>query len=165
MLLIKLRTKIYRYFNNDTIGISLDETTTAEDVNDLFKIFAANVTVEEVVKDESFLARSLDKSDFHRTISYLQHPVFNSYHSETRIVRYMKFLENKDVSLVHSMIPLVIIFFSIISLYIWYVCFFANINKRLSGFLHNEVEFNNGDDALQFERFHRHTSFRSARAG
>ncbi|KYM81421.1 Glycine dehydrogenase [decarboxylating], mitochondrial [Atta colombica] len=95
-----------RYFNNDTIGISLDETTTAEDVNDLFKIFAMNITVEEVVKDESFLARSLDKSDFHRTISYLQHPVFNSYHSETRIVRYMKSLENKDVSLVHSMIPL-----------------------------------------------------------
>lgn len=62
-----------------------------------------------MVKDESFLARSLDKSDFHRTISYLQHPVFNSYHSETRIVRYMKSLENKDISLVHSMIPLVII--------------------------------------------------------
>lgn len=76
-------------------------------MNDLFKIFSANTTIEEVVKDESFLARSLDKSDFHRTIPYLQHPVFNSYHSETRIVRYMKSLENKDVSLVHSMIPLV----------------------------------------------------------
>lgn len=80
-------------------------------MNDLFKIFLANITIEEVVKDESFLTRSLDNSDFHRTILYLQHPVFNSYHSETRIVRYMKSLENKDVSLVHSMIPLVIIFF------------------------------------------------------
>lgn len=104
--------KTYRYFNDGMIGISLDETTTTEDVNDLFKIFSANITVEEVVKDESFLTRSLDKSDFHRTISYLQHPVFNSYHSETRIVRYMKSLENKDVSLVHSMIPLVIISFT-----------------------------------------------------
>jgi len=99
--------KICRYFNDDTIGISLDETTTIKDVNDLYNVFSANTTVEDVIKDESFLAKSLDKSDFHRTISYLQHPVFNSYHSETRIVRYMKSLENKDVSLVHSMIPLV----------------------------------------------------------
>ena len=38
---------------------------------------------------------------------YLQHPIFNSHHSETQLVRYMKKLENKDVSLVHSMIPLV----------------------------------------------------------
>lgn len=78
-----------------------------EDVNDLYRVFSAKATVEDVVKDESYLARRLDKSDFHRTVPYLQHPVFNSYHSETRIVRYMKSLENKDVSLVHSMIPLV----------------------------------------------------------
>lgn len=103
----KIAKKIYRYFNDGTIGISLDETTTLQDVNDLFNVFSANTTVEDVTKNESFLAKSLDKSDFHRTISYLQHPVFNSYHSETRIVRYMKSLENKDVSLVHSMIPLV----------------------------------------------------------
>lgn len=75
-------------------------------MNDLYKVFSANITVEDVVKEESYLTRRLDKSDFHRTIPYLQHPVFNSYHSETRIVRYMKSLENKDVSLVHSMIPL-----------------------------------------------------------
>lgn len=99
--------KIYRYFKDGTIGISLDETTTIEDVNDLYNVFSANTTVEDVIKNESFLTKSLDKSDFHRTISYLQHPVFNSYHSETRIVRYMKSLENKDVCLVHSMIPLV----------------------------------------------------------
>jgi hypothetical protein len=47
------------------------------------------------------------QSSFRRTSPYLTHPVFNSYHSETQIVRYMKKLENKDVSLVHSMIPLV----------------------------------------------------------
>lgn len=87
--------------------MSLDETTTMEDVNDLYGIFSIDNTVGEVVKDESFLTRSLDKSDFHRTVPYLEHPVFNSHHSETRIVRYMKSLENKDVSLVHSMIPLV----------------------------------------------------------
>lgn len=100
--------KTCRYHSDGTVGISLDETTTIDDVNDLFKIFAANATVNNIVRNESYLARSLDKSnDFHRTIPYLQHPVFNSYHSETRIVRYMKSLENKDVSLVHSMIPLV----------------------------------------------------------
>ncbi|XP_050454391.1 glycine dehydrogenase (decarboxylating), mitochondrial isoform X1 [Cataglyphis hispanica] len=95
-----------RYYSDGTIGIALDETTTIEDVNDLYNVFSANTTVEDVIKNEDFLARSLNKSDFHRTIPYLQHPVFNSYHSETRIVRYMKSLENKDVSLVHSMIPL-----------------------------------------------------------
>lgn len=42
-----------------------------------------------------------------RTSKYLQHPIFNTHQSETQIVRYMKQLENKDVSLVHSMIPLV----------------------------------------------------------
>lgn len=76
-------------------------------MNDLYNVFSVNTTVEDIIKNEDFLAGSLDKSDFHRTIPYLQHPVFNSYHSETRIVRYMKSLENKDVSLVHSMIPLV----------------------------------------------------------
>jgi len=107
-LLIYIFIYFYRYYSDDTIGISLDETTTIEDVNDLYKIFSADITVEDIIKNDDFLTRSLDKSDFHRTIPYLQHPVFNSYHSETRIVRYMKSLENKDVSLVHSMIPLVI---------------------------------------------------------
>jgi glycine dehydrogenase len=50
---------------------------------------------------------SLLNSPFKRTSPYLTHPIFNSYHSESKIVRYMKMLENKDVSLVHSMIPLV----------------------------------------------------------
>ncbi|MFK9312085.1 hypothetical protein ACJEKH_26250, partial [Escherichia coli] len=45
-------------------------------------------------------------SPFKRTSKFLTHAVFNSYHSETNIVRYMKRLENKDISLVHSMIPL-----------------------------------------------------------
>ena len=45
-------------------------------------------------------------SPFERTSQFLDHPVFNIHHSEAEIVRYMKKLENKDVSLVHSMIPL-----------------------------------------------------------
>lgn len=49
---------------------------------------------------------SIKESAFRRTSPYLTHAVFNSHHSEARLVRYMKTLENKDVSLVHSMIPL-----------------------------------------------------------
>ncbi|XP_035740345.1 glycine dehydrogenase (decarboxylating), mitochondrial-like [Vespa mandarinia] len=95
-----------RYFSDKSVGISLDETTTIQDVNDLFKIFSTNMTVEEIIKSNSLNNQSLEHSSFKRTSLYLQHPVFKSHHSETRIVRYMKYLENKDVSLVHSMIPL-----------------------------------------------------------
>ncbi|CAK9826760.1 Glycine dehydrogenase (decarboxylating), mitochondrial [Anthophora retusa] len=95
----------FRYYN-DGVGISLDETTTEKDINDIFQIFSTGTTFEEACEDESCMERSLNKSQFVRTTPYLQHPVFNSHQSETRIVRYMKSLENKDVSLVHSMIPL-----------------------------------------------------------
>lgn len=50
-------------------------------------------------------------SDHKRRTNYLEHAVFNTYHSETQIMRYMKHLENKDLSLVHSMIPLVSVVF------------------------------------------------------
>lgn len=95
-----------RYYE-DGIGISLDETTTVQDINDIYKVFGAETTVENVYQDESCMDRKLNNSHFARTTPYLQHPVFSSHRSETRIVRYMKSLENKDVSLVHSMIPLV----------------------------------------------------------
>lgn len=85
----------------------MDETTTIDDVNELLKIFGVNEKINEIVEKESFGINDLNKSPFARNSKYLTHPVFNSHHSETRIVRYMKSLENKDVSLVHSMIPLV----------------------------------------------------------
>ncbi|CAH0627086.1 unnamed protein product [Chrysodeixis includens] len=95
-----------RYFDDGAVGVALDETTTMEDVNDLLWIFDCK-PVEEVTKtEEDVRARSVQKGPFRRTSPYLTHPVFNMHHSETRIVRYMKRLENKDVSLVHSMIPL-----------------------------------------------------------
>ena len=96
-----------RYNDDGSIGLSLDETTTIEDVNDLLKIFGIKNTVQEIVETGVIAEKELSKSPFKRTTNYLTHPVFNSHHSETRIVRYMKSLENKDVSLVHSMIPLV----------------------------------------------------------
>ncbi|XP_078043895.1 glycine dehydrogenase (decarboxylating), mitochondrial [Augochlora pura] len=95
----------FRYYK-DGVGISLDETTTVQDINDIFKVFGMETTIEDSYKNESCMDRNLNRSCFARTTPYLQHPVFNSHRSETRIVRYMKSLENKDVSLVHSMIPL-----------------------------------------------------------
>ncbi len=62
--------------------------------------------IAESVENVGHLAGSIANSPFERTSSFLTHPIFNTYHSETEIVRYMKKLENKDVSLVHSMIPL-----------------------------------------------------------
>ncbi|XP_058800706.1 glycine dehydrogenase (decarboxylating), mitochondrial isoform X1 [Phymastichus coffea] len=95
-----------RYYQNGTVGVSLDETTGPEDVNDLFGVFSVDTTIDRVVNGGSIDGKGLGVSPFRRTSPYLEHPVFNSHHSETQIVRYMKSLENKDISLVHSMIPL-----------------------------------------------------------
>ena len=89
--------------NDQTVGISLDETTTIQDVIDLWEIFAEselNFTVEDVLNPSENLTA------FTRKSAYLTHPVFNSYHSETELLRYIHRLETKDLSLTTSMIPL-----------------------------------------------------------
>jgi len=99
-----------RYFPDGSVGISLDETVTQKDIADLLWIFQCPKTILQVAEgvtspmypDGSILSNN----EFQRTSQFMAHPVFNSHHSETDIVRYMKRLENKDVSLVHSMIPL-----------------------------------------------------------
>lgn len=96
----------YRYYLEDAIGIALDETVTMNDVNDIFYTFGITIKGEDLVNKPEIRAKSIGKSDFKRTSQFLTHQVFNSHHSESRIVRYMKTLENKDISLVHSMIPL-----------------------------------------------------------
>ncbi|XP_028174267.1 glycine dehydrogenase (decarboxylating), mitochondrial isoform X3 [Ostrinia furnacalis] len=93
-----------RYFDDGAVGVALDETTTMQDVDDLLWLFDCQ-SVKEVSKGD-VTSCSILKGPFRRTSPYLTHPVFNMHHSETRIVRYMKRLENKDISLVHSMIPL-----------------------------------------------------------
>lgn len=95
-----------RYFEDETIGISLDETVTFEDIDDLLYVFGSCNTVESLISEPAVRDNAIYRSNFKRTSPFLTHPVFNSHHSETRIVRYMKVLENKDISLVHSMIPL-----------------------------------------------------------
>lgn len=93
-----------RTLNASAVGISLNETTTVEDLLDLFEIFAGAdelpFTVEELA---NLISPHLL---FPRTSSYLTHPVFNRYHSETELLRYLHRLQAKDLSLTTSMIPL-----------------------------------------------------------
>uniref|UniRef100_A0A4X2K9D1 Glycine cleavage system P protein n=1 Tax=Vombatus ursinus TaxID=29139 RepID=A0A4X2K9D1_VOMUR len=97
----------FRLFGDGTLGISLDETVTEKDLDDLLWIFGCESSAELVAESMGEEKRGILGTPFKRTSPFLTHQVFNSYHSETNIVRYMKKLENKDISLVHSMIPLV----------------------------------------------------------
>jgi glycine dehydrogenase len=96
-----------RYFANGDVGVALDETVSLADVADLVSILtnqpmtADGLRALNISTQPQSIAASLLRSD-----PVLTHPVFNQYHSETEFVRYMKRLENKDISLVHSMIPL-----------------------------------------------------------
>ncbi|KAM7330081.1 glycine dehydrogenase (decarboxylating), mitochondrial [Alexandromys fortis] len=96
----------FRLFEDGTLGISLDETVTEKDLDDLLWIFGCESSAELVAESMGENRRGILGSSFKRTSPFLTHQVFNSYHSETNLVRYMKKLENKDISLVHSMIPL-----------------------------------------------------------
>lgn len=94
-----------RYFS-DAVGFSLNETTTLATVETLLKVFNKGQAVSFNVADlEKEIAAAIP-ADLTRTSTYLTHPNFNSYHSETELMRYIYSLQNKDVTLTHSMIPL-----------------------------------------------------------
>jgi len=99
-----------RYFEDGCVGLSLDETVTQKDIVDLLWVFQSSKSIQQVAESitspEYPEGSILTSETFQRTSQFMTHPVFNTHHSETDIVRYMKRLENKDVSLVHSMIPL-----------------------------------------------------------
>ena len=86
-----------RDHGDGTVGISLDETTTEDHLDELLSVFKARKIDE---------TRNTIPSDLDRKSSYLDHLVFNSYHSETEMLRYLHRLETKDLSLNTSMIPL-----------------------------------------------------------
>jgi len=89
----------FRYFGNGYIGISTNETMSEGDVSLVLNLIAgANIGIAQP-SGNAFGA-------FARTTDFLTHPVFNTHHSETEMLRYMKRLENKDLSLAHAMIPL-----------------------------------------------------------
>jgi glycine dehydrogenase len=94
----------FRYFNDTQVGISLDETTSMEDVNAILNLFAK--AFEGVLTTASIQDATMIPAALQRTSAYLTHPVFNSHHSETQMMRYIKKLENRDLSLNTSMISL-----------------------------------------------------------
>jgi glycine dehydrogenase len=95
----------FRYFDNEYIGISLDETTTTSDLFDVINSFVNDVDpVDYSIEHEEML--DIIPTALTRTSDFLSHPVFNRYHSETLMMRYIHTLEGKDFSLVHGMIPL-----------------------------------------------------------
>jgi glycine dehydrogenase len=103
---IALRHEInFRYICTEYIGISVDETTTIKDVNDILSILAEAVGKSFTPVKETIQTSSIPK-ELKRTSDYLTHPVFNTYHSETEMMRYIKMLEIKDLSLNRAMIPL-----------------------------------------------------------
>ncbi len=132
-LLAAARVKLInlRKIDATRIGISLDETTTSTDVERILEIFATavsrpiNRTIDSATAKEHMI-HSLEKhtsihdisvdgtkiyknqvpTALHRETAYLTHPVFNRYHSETEMLRYIHKLQTKDLSLVHAMIPL-----------------------------------------------------------
>ena len=97
----------FYYYKTGEISISFDETTTIDDVNTLIDIFSESVGNTAVYADESEIydLKSFDES-FERKSQYLTNEVFNRYHSETEMMRYIKKLERRDISLTQSMISL-----------------------------------------------------------
>jgi glycine dehydrogenase len=98
----------FYYPNNNTIGITIDETTTQDDILNIAMVFAAArgndtaaVTFDAIFAEENHIPEFA-----HRQSTYLTHPVFNTHHSETQMMRYIKQLEQKDLALNTSMISL-----------------------------------------------------------
>ena len=97
-----------RWMSSDSVGVSLDECTTSNDVLKILEVF--NLSSHSF--DQARIGMIWDQvgviesSPFARRSQYLEHPVFNRYHSETEMLRYLHRLQSKDLSLTHSMIPL-----------------------------------------------------------
>jgi glycine dehydrogenase len=96
----------FRYLVNEKqLTLSIGEPTTEADLHRLLYVFSELARNKEALPTSIELVSSL-KKEFQRSTDVLKHTVFNTYHSESKMMRYLKKLENKDLSLVHSMIPL-----------------------------------------------------------
>ncbi|QTR49162.1 aminomethyl-transferring glycine dehydrogenase [Candidatus Thiothrix anitrata] len=99
----------FRHFTNGNIGISIDERKTRTDIAELFDVLlGAGHGLDVDALEAAVVAEGFSgiPSGYQRTSDFLTHPVFNSHHSESEMLRYLKRLENKDFSLAHGMIPL-----------------------------------------------------------
>lgn len=94
-----------RYFKNGDVGMSIDETTDIAAVNMLLSIFAIAAGRDWEKTSDVPMASSIS-AEMKRQSAYLTHEVFNKYHTETEMMRYIKRLDRKDISLAHSMISL-----------------------------------------------------------
>lgn len=109
--IMKLRSEaeakgINLFYEENGVGISFSETITVENINVLAQVFASAFSKEGVEIDLKIIPDSAVHPLLQRKTDYLTHEIFNSFHTETELMRYIKRLENKDLSLVHSMIPL-----------------------------------------------------------
>ncbi|GMN35992.1 hypothetical protein TIFTF001_005680 [Ficus carica] len=95
-----------RVVDSNTITVSFDETTTLEDVDKLFKVFASGKPVSFTAASLASEVQPAIPSNLKRESAFLTHPIFNSYHTEHELLRYLHKLQSKDLSLCHSMIPL-----------------------------------------------------------
>ena len=94
-----------RYFDNGDVGISIDEATTLADANQLLLIFG--IAAEKAIHETTEIPESSSLTkEILRQSTYLTHPIFSLYHTETEMMRYIKRLDRKDISLTHSMISL-----------------------------------------------------------
>ncbi len=108
LVLVRARSKgiNLRRISDETVGIALDETTTRDDINTLWRCF--HPTIDESLSLDQVdhqVAENIPKA-LRRSSPFLTHPVFHSYHSETEMLRYLYRLQEKDLSLTKAMIPL-----------------------------------------------------------
>ena len=102
---LALDNGINLHYTEDTVQLTLDETLSWKDLTELVQVFAQAVA-KNITPDAQQFHQSAIPGDLRRTSEFLTHPVFNSYHTESKMMRYIKQLENKDLSLMHAMIPL-----------------------------------------------------------
>ncbi|XP_039117289.1 glycine dehydrogenase (decarboxylating), mitochondrial [Dioscorea cayenensis subsp. rotundata] len=95
-----------RIVDSNTVTVAFDETTSIEDVDKLFKVFSSGKPVSFTAASIASEVQSPIPSELARQSPYLTHSIFNSYHTEHELLRYLHRLQTKDLSLCHSMIPL-----------------------------------------------------------
>ncbi len=95
-----------RFMEDRTICVALDETVSDADIENLLAAFNGGKEADFGVDDLALNADTRYDERFNRGTSFLTHPVFNKHHAETEMLRYMNKLQSRDLSLVHSMIPL-----------------------------------------------------------